>query len=227
MKKNREGLSLKAPAWILIATLLIVVLGIVATLVLASKTGPATFKRWTDSLQAIGTLMLSMLLAVAALWWFLRRDPLTPRLDLTQEISVLSRRDEFNTLRVCLRMRNVGEVLVRIREWRLWACTVIPMSEGLSGALQEQTVAVDQAINWTADAGGRLSSAVLGEIRVRPGESHPVVALIQVPATTKVVRIYSAIPHPRLNQRRGEERVWTTYDYFKLGDEYKGAADAD
>src|SRR5215475_9849029 len=38
----------------------------------------------------VGTLILSLLGTVAGLWWFIRRDPLRPRLNVEQEVTVLS-----------------------------------------------------------------------------------------------------------------------------------------
>jgi hypothetical protein len=163
----------------------------------------------------IGTLILSLVGAVAGLWWFLRRQPLVPRLNVEQEVTVLPGPRGMHLLQVFARLENVGELPVKIRGWRLWICPLDPLPQPVSEALLAKSTCVDKELPWESCAGRRLENECFDEIRMRAGEIQEIIASVVVERNVRTVRIHSFFPHPHLNEA-GEDRGWTRYSIVQL-----------
>jgi hypothetical protein len=152
---------------------------------------------------------------LAGLWWFLRRDPLRPRLNIEQEVFVLRGPDRMFLFQVFARLKNVGEIPVNLNEWRIWVCQLDPLPSTLSARLLEKSACVDTELEWQSCAGGRISRECFDEIRIRPGEVQEIIASILVPHGFNAVRVHTFFPHPALNAQ-GEDRCWTRYSIVNL-----------
>lgn len=163
----------------------------------------------------IGTLILSLVGTVAGLWWFLRRQPLVPRLNVEQEVTVLPGPKDMHLLQVFARLENVGELPVKIRGWRIWVCPLDPLPRSVSEALLSKSACVDKELRWEHCAGRRIENECFDEIRVRAGEIQETIASVLVERNVRTVRIHSFFPHPHLNEA-DEDRGWTRYSIVQL-----------
>ena len=163
----------------------------------------------------IGTLILSILGAVAGGWWFFRRQPLVPRLNIEQEVTVLPGPKGMHLLQVFARLENVGELPVHISGWRIWVCPLDPLPQGVAEVLLRKSACVDTELPWESCAGRRIENGCFDEIRMRAGEIQEVIASVLVERGSRIVRIHSTFPHPHLNQP-GEDRGWTRYSIVNL-----------
>lgn len=163
----------------------------------------------------LGTLALSLLGAVAGVWWFFRRQPLVPRLNVDQEVTVLPGPDGRHLLQVFARLENVGELPVHIKGWRIWVCPLDPLPEELAKTLLTKSACVDQELTWESCAGRRIEDDCFDEVRMRAGEIQEIIASVLVERGNRTVRIHSFFPHPHLNEA-GEDRGWTRYSIVHL-----------
>jgi hypothetical protein len=135
--------------------------------------------------------LLSLLAAAAGLWWFKKRDPLRPRVNVEQEVRPLLGPPGSRLLQVVARLTNVGEIPVQVREWRLWACPLDPLPVGVRRAVSVGDVRVENELEWESCAGGEIGADKFGEVRIRPGETQEVVATMSIRDDISAVRIYS------------------------------------
>jgi hypothetical protein len=163
----------------------------------------------------IGTLILSILGTVAGLWWFRRRDPLRPRLNIDQEVFVLQGPKNTHLLQVFARLENVGEIPLSIKEWRLWVCPLSPLPSSIGAKLLDTLAYVDKELEWESCSGRRIGAECFDEVRMRTGEIQEIVASVLVPKDILAVRVHSFFPHPALNEP-GEDRGWTRYNIVSL-----------
>jgi len=163
----------------------------------------------------IGTLILSVLGTMAGLWWFIRRDPLRPRLNVEQEVTVLRGPDGQHLLQVFARLENVGEVSLSIQEWRIWVCPLDPLPDAVGAKLFEKSACTDQELKWESCAGRKIGPDCFDELRMRTGEIQEVIASVLVPNKERTVRVHSFFPHSALNNP-GEDRGWTRYSIVNL-----------
>jgi hypothetical protein len=164
----------------------------------------------------LGTLFLSCLGAVAGLWWFLRRQPFIPRVNIEQEVTVSPGPDDTFLLQVFARLENVGELPVKIRSWRLWICPLDPLPDSVARELLARSACVDKELPWESCAGGRIEEECFDEIRMRAGEVQETIASVLVGRSIRTVRVHSFFPHPGLNVVAGEDRGWTRYSIVAL-----------
>jgi hypothetical protein len=163
----------------------------------------------------IGTLLLSLLAAIAGLWWFVRRQPLVPRLNVEQEVTVLPGPNDTFLLQIFARLENVGELPVTIKAWRIWVCPLDPLPRSVGEALLEKSACVDTELPWESCAGRRIEENCFDELRMRAGEIQEIIASVLVDRDNRTVRIHSFFPHPMLNAP-GEDRGWTRYSIVTL-----------
>jgi hypothetical protein len=167
----------------------------------------------------LGTLILSLLGAVAGVWWFFRRQPLVPRLNVEQEVTVLPGPNGNHLLQVFARLENVGELPVHIGGWRIWVCPLDPLPPAVAEVLLKKSACVDKELIWESCAGRKIEDDCFDEIRMRTGEIQEIIASVLVERGNRTVRIHSFFPHPHLNEA-GEDRGWTRYSIVNLeGDE--------
>lgn len=165
----------------------------------------------------IGTLLLSFLGAIAGLWWFFRRQPLVPKLNIEQEVTVLPGPNETHLLQVFARLENVGELPVTITAWRIWACPLDPLPKSVEEVLLKNSACVDRELQWESCAGRKIERHCFDEIRVRAGEIQETIASVLVrDRDVRTVRIHSFFPHPELNTVADEDRGWTRYSIVTL-----------
>jgi hypothetical protein len=174
----------------------------------------------SDVIGGVGTLVLSLLGATAGLWWFFRRQPLIPRLNVEQETFVLPGPTGYYLLQVFARLENVGEIPLKVREWRIWICPLDPLPPTIADTLQKRSACVDKELPLEYCAGGKIKEDCFDEIRMRTGEIQEIIASVLVPQGNKIVRVHSFFPHPALNERPGEDRGWTRYNIVNLEEQH-------
>lgn len=165
----------------------------------------------------VGTLVLSLVATAAGAWWFIRRDPLRPRVSIEQTADVLYRTGQGSYIQVSAVLQNVGDLPLELRGWRLWVCSVDPLpAKVLAGLRQFDGVCVEGDLTWQSCVGEEIGAERFGESRLRSGETQQVVATLLVPPGPRKVRIYSFFPHSRLSRKAGEDRGWTRYTLLTL-----------
>jgi hypothetical protein len=172
---------------------------------------------WAEALGNLGQFILSLLGAVAAVWWWRHRGSAFPRLKVTQSIEVLPGAGSYISLYVTAHLENVGEVPVALTKWYLWASDMLPFPSAIDGLLNAEPdrACRDFRLPWIAAAGTEFEIPVPEAPRVFPGESQDIGALLRVPADAQLLRVYSYLPREG-PLGEGGTRGWTTITLVNL-----------
>lgn len=189
-----------------IGALALVVLALVAVVILGIPKN--NLAQWAHIGDILGGFAIPAFGALAAGWWFLRRDPLRPRLNISHDVQLIREFDQGLLLAVFGDFTNIGETMIEIGQWSLGVSTLVPCPDYLMDELMVHRVCADSHVNWEATVRKDLAESELGKPRIRPGESQRLVAFALVPSGAEVLRLYSAVPHPKLRMSSSENRAW-------------------
>lgn len=182
-------------------------------------------QKWSSISQILGdfgTFLISVLGAIAGLWWFSTRQILVPHLNIHQEVIVLPGPDSCHLIQVIVRLENVGQIPVSIKEWRIQMWNLTPIGEDLKKLLAAN-FCLDKELKWPRNVCREIDYNDFGELRIRAGEHQERVASVIVKKGQQAIRIYSFFPHSGLNLKKGENRGWTRHSVVVLGTTKEGS----
>lgn len=178
---------------------------------------PRALEDWSNIAAILGTLFVGVGTSLAAAWWFHRRDPLRPRLDIEHTAKVIGEHDGNHLVVVWGKFSNVGEVMIEISNWNVYVSTLLPCPDYLTRWLSDHDhLCSDHQIDWEHVVGRQMLDSELGRLRVRPGETQWMPAYVLIPRSSEVVRVLSAIEDEQLQMRTDESRAWHKADVLDL-----------
>jgi hypothetical protein len=139
---------------------------------------------WAEALGSLGTFILSLLGSAAAIWWWRHRGSAHPRLRVAQSFNVLPPSNGNVDIYTTVHLTNVGEVPVVLTTWRLWACQMAPLPQGVQEMLSQDPdhACRDFKLPWLPMAGTEFEIALNDAPKIRAGEAQDLGALLRVPA---------------------------------------------
>lgn len=212
---NHQPDDLRSPKEERIAALSVAFTAVAVLLTVVVLRMPRTdLGSWLEALANVGTFILSLLGAVAAVWWWRHRGSASPRLKVTHSVDILPSTGSYIPLYVMAHLENVGEVPVILTKWCLWASDMLPLPQEVDGLLNvgPDWACRDFRLPWKAAAGAEFNMPTEDAPEVLPGETQDLGALLRVPTDASFIRIYSHLPHESLAGSRG----WTTINIVKL-----------
>lgn len=169
-----------------------------------------------EAVGGLGAFLFSLVGTAAAVWWFLRRDPLRPRITIEQEALAVVKLGEKRAVQVTTRLENVGEIRVALNRCKVWAYPLDPIPACVQAKIERNGGIIRESReHWMKEdfSGGEVT---FREVRIRPGEVQDITFILFVPSTTKVMGIYTFVPHAGLNLSRDENRGWTKRTVLRL-----------
>ena len=158
-----------------IAAIAVPLTAAIALLVVAAVRMPRSdLGDWASALGDIGTFIVSLLGAAAAVWWWKHRGSASPRLKVTQSVNILPSTGSYIPLYITAHLENVGEVPVVLTKWCLWATDMLPLPPTIDGLLNADPdrSCRDYRLPWKAAAGAEFEMPEQEAPRVRPGETQ-------------------------------------------------------
>lgn len=155
---------------------------------------------WSEAFGNVGTFIVSLLVAIAAFWWWRLQGSGFPRLRVTQSVRIVASNSVHTTLYVSAHLENVGQVSVILSKWCLWAVDVSSFPEGVENQLECQPARAcqDYRLPWKASAGAEFDLPEPHGPQIRPGELQDLGAFVRLPVTARLIRVYSYFPHASL-----------------------------
>jgi len=173
---------------------------------------------WAEALGNIGTLIVSLLGSSAAVWWWKHRGSASPRLKVTQSVSILPSTGGYIPIYITAHLENVGEVPVMLTKWCLWATDMLPLPPAIDSLLatNPDRACRDFRLPWKLASGAEFDIPEQDAPHVRPGETQDIGALLRVPSEAQFVRIYSFLPDKSITSEGSSSRGWTSICLINL-----------
>jgi hypothetical protein len=173
-------------------------------------------KSWSDVLANVAQVLA---IGIGG-WWaytkFIRQREEWPRVTVEQVVSRRSLSPEQTLLRVAVKAKNDGPVLVEVDDVRVDVYQVLPLGEGVQKALEEGALVPEGAteVSWPCIE-SRHRHWNVGEVSIEPGESDEFGFDFALPAETKTVFIYCYIRNVMHQER---EIGWQVGQFYDLDD---------
>jgi len=172
------------------------------------------FGNHKDALESLKSLFTVVAIVVGAIWTyraFVRKRHKYPRAKLGQSISSWRFPDEKTLLRVCVRIENVGEVLLKLPAGEIWVQQMLPcpqeVKEKITGG-GDPVLRGEAQIQWPL-----VGERTLKEREIEPGESDEVPAEFVIAPNIEQVLVYT---HFKNASKRRQNISWNIETIYNL-----------